>query len=221
MRYAGLSSCCGRVRRLAIALAWGVMFSCAVSTDAVAQFNMMTPLPGTTPPQQQPSAATPQSKSDKDFQSLLQAAERGNADAQVKVALAYYLGQNNSQLTPQQKTASLALAAKWARAAAEQGSASGQAFLGMFYEAGLGVPQNRVEAVRLYRLSAAQGAALGQLSLGKAFLNGSGVPQDYTEARDLLLKAAAQNNAEAENFLGVMYAQGKGVPKDLTESLKW
>jgi uncharacterized protein len=155
------------------------------------------------------------------FQTLLQAAQRGNAEAQVKVAVAYLTTQSNPQLTPQQKAAGLAQAAKWARAAADQNHAVGQAVLGMMYEAGLGLPPNKPEAVRLYRLSAAQGNALGEVRLGNAYLNGLGVPQDYAEAREQFVKAAGQNNNDAENYLGVMYAKGQGVGRDPAEAIRW
>ena len=54
---------------------------------------------------------------------------------------------------------------KWYRKAAAQGDAEGQNNLGSLYENGRGVPQDNMEAMRLYRAAAKRGslAARGNL----------------------------------------------------------
>ena len=47
---------------------------------------------------------------------------------------------------------------------------------------GRGVPQDDVEAVRLFRLAAAQGDARAQFTLGVMYANGRSVPQDDVQA---------------------------------------
>ena len=85
--------------------------------------------------------------------------------------------------------------------AAEQGNAAAQAHLGWIYESGDGVPQNDIEAVRLYKLAAGQGNADGQTYLGLMYEVGAGVPQSYSEAIKLYKLAADQGHLEAAQNL--------------------
>jgi hypothetical protein len=50
------------------------------------------------------------------------------------------------------------------------------------YHKGLGLPQDDVEAVRLYRRAADQGNTQAQNNLGTMYAFGQGVPQDYVQA---------------------------------------
>jgi TPR repeat protein len=72
-------------------------------------------------------------------------AERGDADAQLKLAVCYENMHDDSE------------AVKWYRRAAEQGCATAQGSLGMCYDEGNGTPQNDIEAYKWYCLAAAQG----------------------------------------------------------------
>ena len=71
---------------------------------------------------------------------------------------------------------------RWLRLAAGQGYAAAQFTLGLWYDHGLGVPQDDIEAVRWYRLAADQGDAGAQSNLAIMYENGKGVPQDYVQA---------------------------------------
>ena len=68
------------------------------------------------------------------------------------------------------------------RTRANAGDAEAQFNLGVMYDAGLGVPQDLVEAVAWYRQAAEQGYADAQYNLGLMYANGAGVPQDDVEA---------------------------------------
>ena len=57
---------------------------------------------------------------------------------------------------------SMAEAAKWYRAAAEQGLAEAQYCLGLLYEYGMGVEQSSAEAAKWYRKAAEQGLELAE-----------------------------------------------------------
>ena len=92
-------------------------------------------------------AVTPASA--QDYDTTRHAAEQGNADAQ---------------------------AASWYRKSAEQGAAAAQVDLGISYNAGVGVPQNYVEAVAWYRRSAEQGLASAQFDIGERYERGEGRP---------------------------------------------
>lgn len=148
-------------------------------------------------------------------QDLIRAAQRGDADAQVKLGTAYLVRQQGNV------SENAAQAAKWYRAAANQGHALAQNNLGQLYISGIGVPQNKAEAITLFRASADQGNASGQFSIGRAYLAGDGVPQDYGQARAWFVKSADQGNSDAQNALGAIYANGHGVVKDDVEATKW
>ena len=67
------------------------------------------------------------------------------------------------------------------------------------YANGEGVPEDDVEAVRLYRLAAEQGHALAQLNLGFMYGNGEGVPEDDVLAYMWYNLSAAQGNETAQS----------------------
>lgn len=78
----------------------------------------------------------------------LEAAEQGDADAQVSIGDCYYNGDGVEQ--------SYAEAVKWYRLAAEQGNLSAMNYLGYCYYAGNGVTQSFEKAVNWYRQTAEQ-----------------------------------------------------------------
>ena len=106
-------------------------------------------------------------------------------------------------------------------AAAIQGDASAQLYLGAIYYSGQGVPQNYKEAAKWYRKAAEQGAANAQSQLCGMYHSGEGVPQDNKEAAKWLGKAAKQGVALAQCLLGDLYQSGQGVPQDYKEAVKW
>ena len=81
-------------------------------------------------------------------------------------------------------------AARWYRAAAEQGVAEAQFSLGFMYEAGSGVPKDADLAALWYRRAADQGNADAQHNLGLLYAHGRGVPKDRAEASRWLERAA-------------------------------
>ena len=92
---------------------------------------------------------------------------------------------------------------------ANQGDASAQYTLGVMYAYGIDVPENRIEAVKWFRLAADQGDASAQYNLGFAYANGIGVTQSYTEAVKWYRLAADQGYAEATNNLILMKSMQK------------
>ncbi len=75
---------------------------------------------------------------------------------------------------------------------AERGDARAQAYLGLMYANGYGVPQNYIEAARWLRLASEQGYAFAQYLLGLMYDKGQGVPQDYVQAYKWLDLAVAR-----------------------------
>ena len=107
------------------------------------------------------------------------------------------------------------------RPAAEQGDANAQYRMGIYYQQGLGVPQDYAEAARWYRRSALQGHANARFGLGALYLAGLGVRRDPSEAARWFRLAAGQGVAAAQVELGVLYASGVGVKRDPVQAYHW
>ena len=93
--------------------------------------------------------------------------------------------------------------------------------LGMMYAKGLGVTQDREEALKWYRKSAERGMKEAQYNLGNSYFYGRGVANDYKEAAKWYLKSAEQGMADAQNAIAIMYAEGKGVNQDAVYAHMW
>lgn len=106
-------------------------------------------------------------------------------------------------------------------AKAKSGDPKAEARVGRSYDLGLGVPQDRAEAARWWRMAADQGVAYAQASLGAAYDAGQGVPKDYAQAFVWFRKAAEQGYAFAENNLGAYYENGRGVQQDYAQAVSW
>lgn len=140
--------------------------------------------------------------------------EQMTAEEMNKLAFDYYYGTDG-------KAQDYAAAAELWRKSADQGDASGQLYIGMCYEQGLGVNQNSEEAFRWYKKSAEQGNVTAQHNLGCCYVNGEGVEKDDYEAVKWFRKAAEQGDDKAQSNLGWCYENGHGVPIDIEEAKKW
>ena len=107
------------------------------------------------------------------------------------------------------------------RSAAEQGDTDAQYSLGVMYDNGTDVPEDKTEAVRWYRMAAEQGHADAQYFLGARYARGEGVLEDDAEAVRWYRMAAEQGHADAQYFLGARYARGEGVLEDDAEAVLW
>jgi uncharacterized protein len=81
-----------------------------------------------------------------------------------------------------------------------RGNARALGRLGFRYENGLGVPQNYIAAVDLYRRAAEQGDVFAQCRLGLSYDKGHGVPQDFILAYKWLDLAAAKASRRERDF---------------------
>jgi TPR repeat protein len=146
---------------------------------------------------------------------LLQSwAGEGRAAAQVELALSYSTGQLGLKKDP-------ALAFQWMRKAADK-SPEAEAFLGQFYNAGIGTQPNIQEAVRWDRKAAEHGHWRGQMNLADRYEQGHGVEKDPAQAVRWYEAAAAQHDyPDAMYQLAHMYETGHGVPKDKITALMW
>lgn len=90
---------------------------------------------------------------------------------------------------------------------AEQGSALGQANLGLMYHEGKGILWDQAGAVMWFRKAAEQGLAKAQFNLGVMYDQGQGVSQDYVQAHLWLSLAAAQGLGGAQSVRDLVAAR--------------
>lgn len=108
------------------------------------------------------------------------------------------------------------------RGLAEAGNPEAQSQLGVLYSSGVGIAQDKAEAVRWYTRSAEQGFPLGQWNLAFMYLRGEGgLKEDPNKAHDLFRQAADKGFAPAQYDLAMMYIFGIAVEKNRDEAEKW
>lgn len=115
-----------------------------------------------TRPNQTPATVHAQEDKNTDVRKLsvlIAAAEKGDADAQCKLAGLYQHGTAVSQ--------DMQEAIRWYRMAADQGTREAQYALGQIFESGNGVERNTAEAVRWYEMAVASGSADGRKALAR------------------------------------------------------
>ena len=89
--------------------------------------------------------------------------------------------------------------------------------LGLMYEQGYGVTQDKSRAASCYRKAAEKGHVQAQYRLGYLYCHGQGVPRDLQQATEWYEKAAEQRDVPAQADLGNMHLVGEGVPKDISK----
>lgn len=145
---------------------------------------------------------------------LIADAEKGNAEAQVRLGLAYQQGQG----VPIDYGKSAALF----RRAADQGHLLAQYYLGWSYFLGQGVAQSDTEGVRWTRKAADQGNGEAQVELGELYARGGrGLQTDKEMAFIWSHKAASQGFVAGATRISDMYEEGDGVPKNLVLAYAW
>jgi hypothetical protein len=124
------------------------------------------------------------------------AADKGNSDAQLKLAAFYEFGGGG---LPQDYGQALRLY----KLSADQGNAAAQLQLGAIYELGrIDVQKDDEQARHYYQLSADQGTADAQYELGRFYEFGrGGLPKDYGKAERWYRAAAEQGHVNASNRL--------------------
>lgn len=106
------------------------------------------------------------------------------------------------------------------RKKAEAGDPIFQTQVGLCYYRGHGIDENKVEAVKWYKLAAEQGYASAQCEYGNTFFAGAGVKLNYEEAVKWYKLAAEQGYARAQNNLAARYHDGTGVTQNLNEAIR-
>lgn len=104
---------------------------------------------------------------------------------------------------------------------AEQGDATAQHNIAVFYQDGLGVKIDLPQALNWYERAGKQGIAEAQFMAGLMHSEGLGTTQNYLQATYWYQQAAEQGHAEAQNNLAARYATGTGVKQNLETAKMW
>jgi len=145
--------------------------------------------------------------------SFSRAAEQGHAESQYLLSTMYDAGNG----VPQGVAKDTAQAARWERAAAEQGHVYAQANLSFrCYSAG-----DLDGAFEWCQRAADGGLAWAQYNLGLMYQKGEGVARSAAEAAHWYGLAASQGFGEAQQRLADLYYLGQGVPRSYTQAAHW
>lgn len=120
-------------------------------------------------------------------------AERGNANAQLNLGLAYHSGQGVEK--------DWYIALKWLLKAAGNGQVAAAPVLAEIYSSKEGGGYDSAAAVKWLEVAATAGDADAVFLLGQRYLRGDGVKSDYQRAIELLHSAAALGSDKARNTL--------------------
>ena len=107
------------------------------------------------------------------------------------------------------------------RPLAEAGDPRAETYLGMMYDNGYGVAQDREQAFYWYQRGANAGYARAQYHLGFMYHHGFGTTRSQSEALKWYRLAADQGEVRAQYNLGKLYAHGLVVQRDLVTAHMW
>ena len=109
-------------------------------------------------------------------------------------------------------------AREWFLKAAAQGATLAEYNLGLFYDYGLGVEENKSTAAEFFLKAAKKGHDRAQCEFGYILYSER---NDYEGAMKWYQKAAAQGYAQAEYNIGILYFYGVGVERDEAKAREW
>ena len=164
----------------------------------------------------QPGTAVKQRphESEADYLSrLLTLAEKGDAEAQVAVAEAYFHGRG----TATNREAAVA----WYGRAAAAGVADAQASLGLCKFRGWGCAKDNREAAHWWRTAAERGNLGAMNDLAFCYMHGFGVEKDEARGFQWAMRAAERGHAPSQTLVGECYLDGRGVGPDVARGETW
>ena len=157
------------------------------------------------------------------LQSLKDAAEQGDAEAQYTLgmcfqhAAGYYAEEGHTAYLTGGGIAFGADTRKvlaWFEKSAEQGYVDAQIAIAMCYAQGTGVSQDDVEAAKWMRKAADQEHAVAQRLLASYYYGGIGVPRNISKSVGLLRKAEAQGHKKATEILKAIEEEYGSLPTE-------
>lgn len=127
------------------------------------------------------------------FEKNIEAARKGDIDAQNAIGICYYKGDGVEQ--------DYKKAAEWFWKSAEKGNATGQYNLGYLYDSGKGLEQDYKQALYWYKKAADQGHKSAMNNIGQLYEYGRGVTKNAAMAIVWYQKAVNKGNKLAETNL--------------------
>ena len=104
----------------------------------------------------------------------------------------------------------------------QRGDAMSQYNLACHYDHGhMGLPQDQVEARRLYQLAAEQVHGRAAANLGCSHRDGEGGPVDRQQAAYWFKVGADLGHTQACTNLGIAYMRGDGIPQNRMEAIRY
>ena len=148
---------------------------------------------------------------------LKSAAYAGCAEAQAEMGVAYLNGVPEANITQDSK-----LAISLLSQASQQGNTTGNFYLGICYENGVGVNKDETKAINYYYTAANAGHAVAQSTVGWAYLWGMyGLDVNYSEAYKYVNAAIEQGEPQAYKIMGDIYRYGLGITEDNYTAVEW
>jgi TPR repeat protein len=141
------------------------------------------------------------------------AARRGDAAAQVNLAILYLYGWGAPQ--------NFGTALYWLKSASHQGNSRACTNLGLLYWQGWGVRTDYSEALKYFRKGADRGDTSAMVDLGYMNDYGVGTSPDHSVAAEWYRRAAERGDALAQNNLADLYLRGEGVPQNDDLAFAW
>lgn len=135
----------------------------------------------------------------KEIEDLIIQGNKGDAYAQYRLGLKYFVLKDYSQ------------SVYWYRKAADQGWSVAYVSLGECYEWGYGVEKDMVVAVSWYRKAANKGDTTSLYRLGRCYLEGLGVEKNYESAVFWFRRGDDAGDPTSQRALGDCYLNGHGV----------
>ena len=144
---------------------------------------------------------------------MLTLAEKGNAQAQIAVAEAFFYGRGTETNRMD--------AVQWYRKAAESGEADAQASLGLCLFRGWGCEKDNSEAAKWWGLAAEQGNLGAMNDLAFCYMHGFGVEKNCETAFQWAMRAAERGHAPSQTMVGECYLDGRGVEENIERGETW
>ena len=109
----------------------------------------------------------------------------------------------------------------WLKKSAEGGSPEGQYALGQAYFKGLGLPVDKQEAFRLFKLAADQGHAEAMLEAGRMLMAGDVCERNAADGLELIRRSADALESQAILFMGRYCYGDQRFMRDAAQAFAW
>ena len=143
------------------------------------------------------------------YKYITAAANLNSVDAQRELAIAL------------EEDKELEHAASWFKRAAEQGDLLAIHNYGRMLLNGIGVKQDKQQAIIYWLKAAEAGHAQTQCDLGNLYYKGKDITPNKEQAAHWFKKSAEQNFQHAQWNLAICYMNGEGVNRDFDQAIYW